>query len=292
MSASFRHLPWLVGRHRVWALALVLSIQPLLALVPTATAGAFPGGSVVGEGHAFDRCQDPSESQMTAFWTKTPYWWAGIYIGGSSMGCAQPNLSAQWLNDVAAQGWQLEFIWVGPQPPCSGYTNRFSPDPSVAYQQGRNEASSAWQTMTGPLQIANGAQGTALVYDLETSPSACQSATNSFVQGWVDQLHYPPAQVAGVYGSVCGSSMQSYAGLSPPPDFVWGAYYDGNPSTADLWAGSCGIPSNDWVNGQRLKQYNANVSRTYNGVTMTVDEDCAHGPLDPSGYSYYDSSCL
>ena len=31
----------------------------------------------------------------------------GIYLGGNSRGCSQPNLSASWVNTVLDQGWKL-----------------------------------------------------------------------------------------------------------------------------------------------------------------------------------------
>jgi len=274
----------------------LLMVAALVALVVTtlhapAPAKALSNGSGTIETKGFDTCQDPTEGQMQAFWNGTPYWWLGTYIGGSEMGCSQPNLNATWLNDVRNQGWNFEFIWVGPQSPCTSYRYTFSSNPSTAYTQGQNEASSAWTTLTN-LGITNGALHTAIVYDLESSPSGCQSATNSFIQGWINELHISPAQVAGVYGSVCGSSLQSYASLNPPPDFIWGAYYDGNSSTSDLWAGSCGVPSGDWVYHQRLKQYNNTHYETWNGVTLSVDDDCANGPVDPSGNGAVDNSCL
>lgn len=279
-----------------WIHLRILVVAALIALVIATMqtpppAKALSNGSGTAETKGFDTCQDPTQSQMQAFWNGTPYYWLGTYIGGALMGCSQPNLSATWLNNVRNQGWNFEFIWVGPQPPCSGYRVTFSSNPSTAYSQGQNEAISAYDQLLN-LGVTNNALNTALVYDLETAPSSCQSATNSFIQGWIDQLHVSPAQVAGVYGSVCGSSLQSYAGLSHPPNFIWGAYYDGNPSTSDLSAGGCGVPSGDWTNHQRLKQYNNSHNETWNGVTLSVDDDCANGPVDPSGNGAVDNSCL
>lgn len=266
-------------------------VAPLvLGVVFSAPAYALPGGSGISESKGFDSCQDPTAGQMQAFWNGTPYWWLGTYIGGGLMACSQPNLSASWLNTVNAQGWGFEFIWVGPQPPCTGYRLRFSSDPATAYQQGKNEAVSAWTMLTNTLGVTNGATSTALVYDLESAPSSCQAATNSFISGWIYQLHLPPAQVVGVYGSVCGSSLNKLASLSPPPDFIWGAWYNGNPSTSNLDGGGCGVNNGYWVNHQRLKQYTNTHNETWNGVTLSVDNDCANGPVDPTSQPI-DSAC-
>jgi glycoside hydrolase-like protein len=273
--------------------ASTLAALPLLAGIAFSTpAYALPNGSGIDQAKGFDTCQDPNTSQMQAFWTGTPYFWLGTYIGGSLMACSQPNLSADYLNSVHSQGWDFEFIWVGPQPPCTGYNQRFSSDPNTAYQQGKNEAISAWSLLTNTLGVTNFAGGTALVYDLESSPSACQAATNSFISGWDYQLQLAPAQKAGVYGSVCGSNLAALASISNVPDFIWGAWYNGNPSTGNLDGGGCGVPNGWWGYSQRLKQYNGGHNETWNGVTLNIDNDCANGPTDPNGSgTYTDPAC-
>jgi hypothetical protein len=230
---------------------------------------------------------------MQAFYDNTPYWWLGTYIGGVLMACSQPNLSASWLNTVNAQGWNFEFIWVGPQPPCTAYNSRFSSDPATANSQGKAEGNSAWSALVN-LGITNNALNTPLVYNLESAPPSCQAATNSFISGWMSSLHTSPAQVAGVYGSVCGSSLNTLASISPVPDFVWGAWYNGNKSTSNLDGGGCGVANGNWSNHQRLKQYNNTHSETWNGVQLWVDDDCANGPVapaNPNGGSTVDPAC-
>jgi len=273
--------------------ALVTAVATLslfFGLASASPAYALPGGSGISESKGFDSCQDPTASQMQAFWNGTPYWWLGTYIGGVLMLCSQPNLSASWLNTVNGQGWGFEFIWVGPQPPCTGYRVRFSNDPTTAYNQGKQEAANAWNMLTGTLGVTNGALDTALVYDLESAPSSCQTATNKFISGWDYQLHLTPAQKAGVYGSVCGANLNALTGAGPVPDFVWGAWYNGNPSTSNLDGGGCGVANGNWVNHQRLKQYTNTHNETWNGVTLSVDNDCANGPVDPTSQPI-DSAC-
>jgi hypothetical protein len=276
----------------------VLTIACLLAFtLPASTFGAqpahaFPNGSGIGQWRGFDICQDPSEADMQWYWTYTPYWWNAAYLGGDLMGCSQPYLSGTWLNDTLNMGWLFQFTWVGPQSPCTGYRETFSNDPSTAYQQGVSQAYSAVTTLIN-LGVPNGAQGSALVYDLEDSPSSCQAATNAFINGWTSQLQSPPAQKAGVYGLVCNAHLASYASNSSVPDFIWGADFDGNHSTSDLYAGGCGVPNGWWGYSQRLKQYGqANWNLYGSGDWQTVDEDCANGPVDPWGTSATDSSCL
>ncbi len=137
----------------------------------------------------------------------SPYWWHGVYIGGVGMYCAQ------YLNDVRGQGWNFEPIWVGPQAPCTGgeFAYTFNYDPGTAFSQGQSEAVNAYDQLLN-LGFAIGAAGTPAMYDLEafnTSDSACVSAVAAFIEGWMNQLHVTPAQLAGVYGSTCGSSLPS-----------------------------------------------------------------------------------
>ena len=96
-----------------------------------------------------------------------------------------------------------------------------------------------------------------------------------------------------MYGSVCGSSLQSYASISHVPVYVWGAYLDGNMSTKDLWysAGNCGVPSGDWIYSQRFKQWRQNHNETWGSTNLTVDDDCANSWVNPSG-TITDSGCI
>jgi hypothetical protein len=236
-------------------------------------------GAATQTEYGFDRCGLPSTSEMQYLWLNTPWWWYGVYIGGitaQQVGCTFP--SASWLNTVNNQGWAFEFLWDGLQAPNSGNSNPFSTNPSTAYSQGQQMAVDAFNTLVYTDGVANSAANTVVVDDLESyeySGYPYQSAVNSFISGWDQQLSLPTAQTYGVYGSSCGSNLAALASISPVPEFIWGAYYDGNPSTSDLLC----VPSGSWVSHQRLKQYNRNVSP----YGIVVDEDCANGPTSPFG---------
>lgn len=232
---------------------------------------------------------------MQNFWTGSPYWWYNVYIGGENYSCRPATVTASWLNTVNAQGWRFIFNWAGLLPPCTppGKYFTFSSDPATAYNQGKSAAASAYQALIN-LGITNQAQGTAIVYDLDSAPPQCQTATNSFIQGWLDTLNTSPAQVPGVYGSVCGSNLAALANLSTPPTFIWGALYDGNPSTKGLYDNThnCGVPSSEWTNHQRFKQYQGTHNETWNGTTLSIDSDCADGPTSPNGTTSANNSCI
>ena len=284
---------------RLALLALLVSLS--LATFPTGTVAAKPHAPALASGNGtmqemgFDTCALPSTSDMQNFWNGTPLWWYNVYIGGENYGCRPATVTASWLNTVKNEGWNFLFNWVGLQAPCSTQNvSTFSTNTTTAYQQGASDAASAYSALLN-LGLTNNAQGTSVVFDLDSAPDqnnpTCLAATNAFIQGWVDTLHVQPAQVAGVYGAVCGSNLVALASLKTPPDFIWGADWNGNPSTSDLYAGGCGVPSGDWVNHQRFKQYQGDHWQTYGNSKLMIDSDCANGPTSPNGAGT-NNSCL
>lgn len=266
--------------------ALSFAASPALAQTPSVHPAATPGDEqLVGEGA--DSCTAPSLSQMTAFWTNTPYSAWGIYIGGEDRACSQPNLTESWVTSVTSQGWHLLPLWVGPQDPCVPGYDHFSSNTSTAQSQGETQALDAYNAMTA-LGIGGNSP---IIYDLETggtTTTACINATKAFVLGWTEQMHQAPAQPAGVYTSTCAGFLDDFAANSTPPDFIDGADWDGDLSTSDL---SC-VASNHWTQHQRHKQYEGGHNVTYNGVTLNVDSDCSNGPSVALASFNGNQSCL
>lgn len=211
---------------------------------------------------------------MDAFWGGTDWYWWGIYIGGSNMACDNNNVTQAYIDQEIAT-WRMQFIWVGPQPPCSGYANRFPSNTTDAFNQGKSIAQNAYDRA---VNLGLNVYQLPLVYDLEafdTTNATCLAATKAFLRGWTSFLHQgSTTQTSGLYGSVCGSGLDEYWGITPKPDFIWGAKWDGNPDTGVL---SC-VGGTHWTN-TRHKQYLGEVQRTANGVTLTVDVNCSAGPL-------------
>ncbi len=245
-------------------------------VVPTgAVEPASAAGTVKLTGYGADTCTAPSEAQMRAFWTNTPYSYWGVYIGGSDRACAQPNLTRTWVSHMLTMGWDLLPIWVGRQNPCtSGQAAYFSRTTTTAYAQGKAEALAAYNAWRSLSSVSS------VPIDLDVeSPSvdtaSCRAATKSFVDGWVAQLHVAPAQSAGVYTSVCGGYIDDFAAITHKPDFIDGADWDGIPSTGSL---SC-VPARHWIHNQRHKQYLGGHNATYNHVTLNIDSRCSDGPV-------------
>ena len=261
---------------------------------PTIVTATYADRTFETEG--LDLCSAPTVAHMHDLWDGTPFWHIYIYIGGLSRACAQPNLTASWVSQVTSGAapyymtWGLVSIWLGPQAPCSGYSHVFSSNSTTSYGQGYQEAHDAYFAARD-LGISSDVP---IVYDLEAPlpghswTTTCLDAAKAFVRGWDNFLHFTPPQAAGLYGSSCASDLNSFATLSDPPDWIWGAYYNGNPSSSNLIC----VSSGNWSNHHRHKQYVANYTHTWNGTSFTYDKDCANGPVYGAADRLYDTECL
>ncbi|MEU0744795.1 glycoside hydrolase domain-containing protein [Streptomyces sp. NPDC006134] len=223
------------------------------------------------KGKAFDACAAPSSAAM-ADWAASPYRGLGIYMGGPSRVCSQPNLTASWVSDLSADGWHFLPIYAGLQ---AG-----SISSSTATSQGRAAADAA-------VDLAQGlgfAPGTVLYIDMEAYSSTYRTRVLEYLSGWTDriqELHYR----SGVYSSSSSgikdlSSVYSSTTLKRP-DVVWTANWNGQADTYDP-----NLPADQWADHQRVHQYAGNVTETYNGTTIQIDRNyvdvgSAAVPMDP-----------
>src|SRR5437868_5377062 len=82
-----------------------------------------PGGAEEDEaawvaGKGFDTCTAPSLASMRAW--RSSFTVTNMYIGGAARGCAQPNLTKDWVREVRGMGYRITPTYVGLQAPC-GY---------------------------------------------------------------------------------------------------------------------------------------------------------------------------
>ena len=234
----------------------------------------------VSKRKGFDACTAPSASTMQTWWTYSPYWDVGIYIGGVNRACSQPNLTPSWASAVHNQGWSYYLTWVGLQAPCSTLSvSKMSSDAATATSEGRTAADNA---VTAAANL--GFSGfNAYYFDMEAYPTGnagCKTAVNAFINGWSDEIQNYWGERAGAYGSGCGSSVDSWAYIGHPPNDVWIADWNLDP---DVWGLGC-VPNGHWINDQRLHQYRGGHNETYNGVTINIDNDCADGLVVPHGH--------
>lgn len=233
-------------------------------------------------GLAFDTCSAPSQAAMQA-WAVSPYRAIGVYIGGVNRTCKQPELTAAWVSAVSGR-WALLPIYKGLQAPCGGKSTDQKITPPAAASQGRSEADRAAAAASALGMV----RGSAIYFDMEnytTTKAACRITVLTFLSAWTRELHrlrYVAAvyenlnlgarDLAGVYSST------AYA----RPDALWIARYDANPSLTG-WAG---IADSYWAVQQRAKQYRAEVTQTYGGVTITVDVDNVDAPAATLAHGY------
>lgn len=276
-----------VSKRSVLTGVLVLSLTLLVVISNVAAGGRTPRadeqvlarGVVISQKQGFDKCEIGTTSQMSIWWTDSPYWDSNIYIGGNSRACSNSGLNSSWTNTTSAQGWNFIPTWVGPQAPCSGYYYRISWDTGTAYNEGRAEADAAHSTAIS-LGLAGGRRRTIVYYDMEaydTTNSACNAAVESFISGWVGRMR-ELGHRGGAYGSACGSDVTGWAYIANAPDDVWIAYWNYSYYSPDatVWGIVC-VSDSLWVNHQRIHQYAGGHDETYGGVTFNIDSNIADG---------------
>ncbi|MBN1208714.1 MAG: DUF1906 domain-containing protein [Myxococcaceae bacterium] len=254
---------------------------------PREAGGVAPLASTTSFDKGFDKCAAATSSQMQAWKTSSPYKDANIYFGGSARACAQPNLTSSWVSTVFSQGWRLIPTWVGPQSPCSGYSNKFSYDVATARTQGLNEASAA----VSAAQALGLGSNTPLYYDMENyneTDTACNAAVRAFVNAWAERVK-ANGYIAGVYGNAWDVQKDmSPAAISLPPDAVWIASWACAANTTScgwtptVW-GISGLSDSYWTNNQRIRQYWGAHNETFGGVQFNIDSNYANAPVATSG---------
>jgi probable HAF family extracellular repeat protein len=231
----------------------------------------------------FHQCEAGKIAQMGSWWSSSPFYDVGVYIGGDNRSCKNVQVIPNWVTQVENQGWGLMPLWVGPQAPCAcapptgngcnPFGHVISTDPKVASTQGAQEADNAMNTAC-PLGLCN----TVVYYDMEqyNPTTQCSAAVQDFVDGWVSEMHID-GFVAGVYGSPYNYTDFN---VSSPPDDIWMAktLNSGTPSVT-IWGLSplcdpySSNPCNLWSNNQRIHQFLANHAENWGGVAFTIDPD-------------------
>lgn len=221
-------------------------------------------------GRGFDACAAPSQGAMNA-WLNSPFRAVNIYFGGAQRACAQPNLTAGWVQAQADAGWSIIPTYVGSQAPCNNYENEMPSDPAAARAQGAAEGDDAVVQAQG----LNLPAGSVLYNDMEAynhTNASCSAAVMSYLSGWTDKVR-ELGYFSGVYSSA-GSGMRDLSrNFDNPaytmPDHIWFAWWNGR---ADVDAGSYIAPG-QWENHERIHQYLGDHDETHGGVTINIDSD-------------------
>ncbi|WP_441251451.1 DUF1906 domain-containing protein [Kitasatospora sp. McL0602] len=235
---------------------------------------ALPAKVFTGPG--FDACSAPDVAVMKNWYAASPYRAVGIYTSGSQRACEQPRLTAAWVRQVRAMGWQLVPTHVGLQAPCTNSTHKpHRIDPATAVDQGRAEAAEAVRAV-GALGLG---KGTPVYLDIESyarGDAACAKAVVDFTLGWTQALHgagYHSGFYSSADSGVSDLAAAARAGSSPMPDSVWYARWDGRTSTD----GNGAVGAEQWAFHQRIHQHQGDVRETYGGSTVAIDRDQVDG---------------
>ncbi|MEU5420024.1 glycoside hydrolase domain-containing protein [Streptomyces sp. NPDC020667] len=230
-----------------------------LAAPPVAAVTADKGYTGLG----FESCTAPSPAAMKAWKASSPYGAVGIYIGGRKRGCAQPQLTGDWVRQQTADGWHLLPLFVDLQ---AGDIS-----PATADAQGRESADAA---VAKAADLGLG-PGTVIYSDMEHYDSRSYRArVIDYVSGWTSRLHEHGYR-SGVYAGET-SGIPDLASVADDtnyasPDVLWSANWN---LKADVSDASMGLPGPGyWPNGRRIHQYRGQVNDTYGGVTLAIDRD-------------------
>jgi hypothetical protein len=259
--------------------------------VPKLATAAAPGGvTTVASTRGFDVCDAPSVDTMQKWWSNSPFYYVGIYIGGGNRSCPQSQLDANWVSSVYAQGWNFLQIQVGPQAPCWPKTGeKMSTDPVVAKEQGRSQANRAADQSAA---LGFGPGNTIIYYDMEgydVTNATCHTAVKAFLNGWTAEMQDIRARKSGIYGSCLGGA-SAWAALNRPPNAAWVAREHGDPLIKSVYKLGTGCLADGDFPQRRVKQFNLDTSESYGGVSMFIDINCADGLVagDHSSVPYDD----
>ncbi|MFE9689701.1 glycoside hydrolase domain-containing protein [Micromonospora sp. NPDC005806] len=282
MTPSFS----LPGLRRAARRTLAASAAAVLGAGAALTATAGPAQAAVGPqpgtytGLGFDACTAPSSAAMQAWRANSPYQAVTIYFGGEDRGCAQPNLTADWVATQAAAGWHLVPMYVGLQSPCRNTTRaKMALDPTQAAAQGRAQADDA----VVQAQSLGLPRESVLVFDMEnyaTGDVACTTAVTSFMSAWTARLH-DQGYLSGFYSSMASGVADQVAAYNKAgyvrPDYLHFARWRLEDPTADPMIQATvddpDVPAGYWSPKRRMKQHVGPHDETYGGVTINIDGD-------------------
>jgi hypothetical protein len=272
LTATWRYAPGLI--RRALGVRSLSVARPSLARTAAAAERAHAAAAVT-TGLGFDPCATPSTAAMTA-WKASPYRTVGVYLGGTNMACAQPNLTPSWVRTETAAGWHMIPTYVGLQAPtvscgCATIT------PGRAAAQGSAAAADA----VARAQAVGFGKGNPIYFDLEayTRTSAATAIARNFLAAWTSTLH-ADGYLSGVYSSAASgiSDLVAVYGTGyTEPDDIWIAHWNDAHTASDSY-----VPDADWVNA-RIHQYSGGTNQTYGGVTINIDGDYLNGAAASGG---------
>lgn len=260
-------------------IAAVQRPQARAALAPSLAAAAptalpmLDASATRYYGDGFDACAAPSLTTMQA-WLASPFRSIGVYIGGGLRACAQTNLTAGWVRSVVQMGWHLQATYVGPQAPCSAFSQ------TITYGQEWTQGRAAALDAIGQAQSLGLGPGSDIYYDMEayTQSTQCSGSVMAFLSSWTQALQYN-GYSSGVYSSLAsGISDLAHSTAQPgfvPPNKIWIAHWTSatDPNAKNVYGQTPYVADTQWAPYQRARQYLGGHNETWGGVTINIDSD-------------------
>jgi hypothetical protein len=221
---------------------------------------AVPASATNSTGLGFDACAAPSATVMNAWLAHSSYQAIGIYIGGVDRACAQPNLTAAWVSQEAAEGWHFIPLYVGPQVSFKGEVTSAT-----------SQAIGAAQDAAVQARALGFGAGTPIYYDMEAYPPGRSRAALKFFAAWTTQLHSLGYKSAVYSSSDSGISdlVSNYSNTSTAvPDVIYDALWNGIADTNDA-----NVPAGDWAGHRRVHQFSGNINERHGGYLINIDQD-------------------
>jgi hypothetical protein len=225
-------------------------------------------------GYGFDACSAPSAAALAAWRGKSPFNAVGVYVGGANVACSQPNLTAAWVAEEAAAGWDMIPTYVGLQAPgaCGGCASIASAKAAAS------EGTAAAENAVTEAQALGFGAGSPIYDDVEAYSTTSKNTTmvRTFLSAWTTELH-ALGYVSGVYSS-SDSGIADLAAVFGTgyvePDDLWTANWNNAANTADPK-----LPTADWADNQRIHQYRGGHTDTYGKVSLDIDTDYLDGSV-------------
>ncbi len=214
----------------------------------------------------FDICSYPSDSAMQAWWSGTPFYFCGFYLGGPRYACGNPS---PWLNKrtyLKNLGYGFLVLYVGYQAGDTSY---------LTSAQGIADAKDA----VAKAQQAGFPTGTIIYLDVEQG-GLLNPSFLTYIDAWINEINNNSSYRPGVYCSYSQTADQINNSIHVNCQF---AIYNINipPSPGCTTPSPAPDPTNSGVVYALDWQYAQNCLKTYNGVQLTVDLNTAT-TLNPS----------
>jgi hypothetical protein len=231
-------------------------------------------------GLGFDACAAPSADTMQTWASASPYHAVGIYIGGIDRACPDGNLTPEWVQTVAKQGWKLFPIYVGLQAPC--WKNPGHGHPALIahgsrWTQGQQAADDA-ANRAAHFGIA---PGSPIYFDMEYYPrvdAGCTQDVQAFLSAWTNQLH-ARGFVSGIYsssrGAIADMALVYDTAAAYRADVAWYAHWDKVPKIFE----DATLNNRYWPGPRRIKQYQGGHNETYGGKQLNIDLNVLDAPV-------------